>query len=171
MSKQSIVGVYTTHTAAEAAVQKLHKAAFDMKTISILGKGYHSDEHVVGYYNAGDRVAFWGKTGAFWGAMWGLLFGSALLVLPGIGPLFVLGPMGAAIVGALEGAAVGGAAGAFGAAMYGIGIPSDSVLKYTTAIKADKFLVVVHDTGDKVTQARDVLHGAGAVETNLHIGE
>ena len=36
---------------------------------------YHSEENVVGFYNAGDRMMYWGKTGAFWGGLWGLLFG------------------------------------------------------------------------------------------------
>jgi hypothetical protein len=27
-----------------------------MKKLSIVGKDYHTEEHVVGYYNAGDRA-------------------------------------------------------------------------------------------------------------------
>jgi len=38
-----------------------------MKKLSIVGRDYHTDEHVVGYYNTGDRMKVWGKTGAFWG--------------------------------------------------------------------------------------------------------
>ena len=49
-----------------------------MHKLSSVGKGYHTDEQVVGYYNTGDRMKYWGKTGAFWGGSWGLLFGSAL---------------------------------------------------------------------------------------------
>jgi hypothetical protein len=36
---------------------------------------YHTVEHVVCYYNAGDRMEIWGKQGAFWGGLWGMLFG------------------------------------------------------------------------------------------------
>lgn len=75
-----------------------------MKKLSIVGKDYHTEEHVVGYYNAGDRMKVWGKLGAFWG----LLFGSAFFVIPGIGPLIVFGPLGGWMVGALQGAAVVG---------------------------------------------------------------
>ena len=42
-----------------------------------IGRDYHTDENVIGYYNAGDRMKYWGKLGAFWGGFWGLLFGSA----------------------------------------------------------------------------------------------
>jgi hypothetical protein len=59
---------------------------------------------VVGYYNTGDRMKYWGKTGAFWGGFWGLLFGAAFFALPGLGAVFVAGPVVAWIEGALEGA-------------------------------------------------------------------
>jgi hypothetical protein len=39
-----------------------------MKQMSIVGKNYHSDEEVVAYYNV-DRMKYWGKQGAFWGAL------------------------------------------------------------------------------------------------------
>ncbi len=59
MSKQnSVVGIYNTHTEAEAAVKELQKSGFDMKKLSVVGKDYHTEENVVGFYNAGDRMKF-----------------------------------------------------------------------------------------------------------------
>ncbi len=84
-------------------MQELQRAGFDMKKLSIVGKDYHTEEHVVGYYNAGDRMKYWGKWGAFWGGIWGLLVGAAFFAVPGIGPVLVAGPLVAWIVGALEG--------------------------------------------------------------------
>lgn len=52
-----------------------------MKKLSVVGKDYHTEENVVGFYTAGDRMKFWGKLGAFWGGLWGILFGSAGLYL------------------------------------------------------------------------------------------
>ncbi|MHB1620587.1 MAG: hypothetical protein ACYCTY_11510 [Sulfuricella sp.] len=39
-----------------------------MKKLSIIGRDYHTEEHVVGFLNAGDRAKFFGKlaTGATW---------------------------------------------------------------------------------------------------------
>src|SRR5580698_374550 len=74
----SVVAIYDTHEQAEHAVKQLQEAGVDMKSLSIAGKDTHTDEHVVGYYNAGDRMKYWGKVGAFWGGFWGLLFGSAM---------------------------------------------------------------------------------------------
>ena len=70
-----------------------------MKKLSIVGKDYHSEEQVVGYYTTGDRMMYWGKLGAFWGGLWGMLFGSAFFLVPGVGPLLVAGPLVAWIVG------------------------------------------------------------------------
>ena len=83
------IAVYDNHSAAEDAVKELQKSGFDMKKLSVVGKDYHTDEQVVGYYNAGDRMKYWGKWGAFWGGFWGLLFGAAFFWVPAIGPVLV----------------------------------------------------------------------------------
>jgi uncharacterized membrane protein len=154
---ESVVAVYTSHKAAEEAVEELQRSGIDMKTLSIVGKDYHTDEHVVGYYNMGDRMKRWGTIGAFWGGFWGLLFGAAFFAIPGIGPILVAGPMVAWIVGALEGAVAVGGVGVIGAGLFSIGIPKDSVLKYEEAVKSDKFVLVVHGTAAQVSQAREIL--------------
>src|ERR1022692_416322 len=165
----SVVAIYETHSQAEEAVKELQRAGFDMKKMSIVGKDYHTDEHVVGYYNAGDRMKYWGKQGAFWGGVWGMLFGAAFFAIPGIGPILVAGPLVAWIIGALEGAAVVGGLGAIGAGLYSIGIPKDSVVKYETAIKSDKFLVLAHGTADEVAKAKDIMQATRPAEVALHI--
>ena len=103
---------------AEEAVKELQRGGVDMHKLSIVGKGYHTDEQVVGYYNTGDRMKYWGKMGAFWGGFWGLLFGSALFVIPGLGPILAAGPVVAWIVAGLEGAVEVGALGALGAGLF-----------------------------------------------------
>ena len=72
--KNSVVAIYATHSQAEEAVKELQRSGFDMKKMYIVGKDYHTDEHVVGYYNTGDRMQYWGKHGAFCGGLWGMLF-------------------------------------------------------------------------------------------------
>ncbi len=155
----SVVAVYDMHEQAEHAIKELQEAGVDMKSLSIAGKDTHTDEHVVGYYNTGDRMKHWGKVGAFWGGFWGILFGSALFAIPGLGPILVAGPLVAWIVAGLEGAAVVGGVSALGAGLVSIGIPKDSVLKYETALKTDKFLLIVHGSMDDVDKAKDIIGG------------
>jgi uncharacterized membrane protein len=167
----SVVAIYETHAEAEEAVKELQKSGFNMKKMSIVGKDYHTDEHVVGYYNAGDRMKYWGKQGAFWGGIWGMLFGAAFFAIPGIGPVLVAGPLVAWIIGALAGAVVVGGLSALGAGLYSIGIPKDSVVKYETAIKSDKFLLVAHGTANEVAKASDILETTHPVEVEVHAAE
>jgi len=158
MSKNnSIVAIYPSHTAAETAVKELQQSGFDMKKLSIVGRDYHTDEHVVGYYNTGDRVQAWGKTGAFWGGLWGLLFGSAFFWIPGLGPLLVAGPLVSWIVAALEGAILVGGLSAIGAGLYSLDIPKDSILRYETALKTGKFVLIAHGSKDDIAHAKEIL--------------
>ncbi len=154
----SVVAVYHTHAKAEEAVKELQRSGFDMQKLSIVGRDYHTDEHVIGYYNIGDRMKYWGTQGAFWGGIWGLLFGSALFWIPGLGPLLVAGPLVGWIVGGLEGAVLVGGVTAIGAALSSIGIPKDSILQYETALKSGKFVIIAHGTTEEVKHAREIIH-------------
>ena len=155
----AVIAVYDDHSAAENAVKELQKSGFDMKQLSVVGKDYHTDDQVVGYYNAGDRMKYWGKWGAFWGGFWGLLFGAAFFWVPAIGPVLVGGPLAASIVAALENAVVVGGLSAVGAGLFSVGIPKDSIVTYETAIKAGEYLVVAHGTSAETEKAKNILSG------------
>jgi len=167
-STDSVVAVFHDHEAADAAIKKLTADGFDMKHLSIVGKGYHTDEKVVGFYNVGDKVRFWGSRGAFWGGLWGLFFGGLFMTIPIVGHVIVLGYLAAAAVSAVEGAVIVGGIGALGAALSSIGVPKDSVLQYETAIKADGFLVMVHGAGDEMARAKAILRTANPTQLDLH---
>jgi len=166
--RNAVVAVYDTHSGAEEAVKELQRAGIDMRTLSIVGKDSNTDEHVVGYYNTGDRMKYWGTTGAFWGGFWGLLFGSAFFAIPGIGPVLAAGPVVAWIVAALEGAVVVGGVSAIGAGLYGMGIPKDSVVQYETALKTDKFLLMVHGTTAEVEKAKEIIQSTRPINVSIH---
>jgi len=165
----AVVGIFKSHAEAEEVIKELQRSGFDMKRLSVVGKGYHSEEHPLGFYNTGDRMKAWGGMGAFWGGIWGLLFGAAFFWVPGVGPLAVAGPFIQMLVGGLEGAVVVGGVGALGAALMSMGIPRDSVLKYETSLKANNYLVIAHGTPDEVEAARRTLHRS-AVEDPEVVG-
>jgi len=167
----SVVAVYPTHTEADQAVKELQRGGVDLHKLSIVGRGYHTDEHAVGYYNTGDRMKYWGKLGAFWGGFWGLLFGSAFFIIPGLGPILAAGPVVAWIVGALEGAVVVGGVSALGAGLYSMGIPKDSIVKYEAALKTDQFLLIVHGTAAEVAKAKDIIETTHPSQFSLHAGK
>ena len=154
--RNSVVAIYISHTEAESAVKELQKSGFDMKKLSIVGRDYHTDEHVVGYYNINDRMKVWGKTGAFWGGLWGLLLGSGFFWVPGLGPLLAAGPIVSLIVGALEGAVLVGGLSALEQAWSDSAFPRTA--SYDTKQPLNRqFVLIVHGTADEAVHAKKVL--------------
>ena len=166
--QNAVVAVFTRHQDAEEAVRKLASGGFDMTHYSIVGQGFHSEEKVVGFYNMGDRIKFWGKNGAFWGGLWGLFFGGIFLTIPMVGPVMVLGHLAAMVVAAVEGAILFGGLSALGAALFSIGIPKDSVIEYEQAVKTDGFLVVAHGSADEMARSKAVLESSNPTRIDLH---
>jgi uncharacterized membrane protein len=167
-ANNTVVAIYKSHAEAEAAVKELQRSGFNMEQLSIVGRDYHTEEHVVGYYTTGDRMRYWGKQGAFWGGIWALLFGSAFFWIPGLGPLLVAGPLATLIVGALESAVVVGGVTAIGAGLYSLGIPKDSILRYETALKTDKFILIAHGTQEETARAREVINRTNPEAADQH---
>ncbi len=162
------IATFDDHAAAEAAVKKLAASGFQMSHISIIGKGYHTDETVTGFYNIEDRVKFWGSRGAVWGGLWGLFMGGMVMTMPIMGQVVVLGYLATTLISIAEGAVVLGGLGALGGALYSLGIPKDSVIAYESAIEADNFLVMVRGSSTQIAQARDLLTQSAASKVDLH---
>lgn len=165
----AVVAVFANHAEADAAIKKLAGDGFAMRRLSLIGKGYHTEETVSGFYNIGDRIKFWGSRGAFWGGMWGLFFGGLFLTIPVVGHVIMLGYLAAAAISAVEGAVVVGGLSAVGAAIASIGIPKDSVMQYETAIKADDFVVMAHGSQAEVERARAVLATMHPKQLEMHL--
>jgi len=164
----TVVAVFADHPAAEAAIKKLTTAGFDMKSLSVVGKGYHTDEKVVGFYNTGDRIKFWGTRGAFWGAFWGLFLGGLFVAVPVVGPVVVLGYFASIVIGAIENAVVVGGISALVAALYSIGVPKDSVIQYETLLKADNFMVMAHGPVADIARAKSILGTLNPTHLEVH---
>ncbi len=169
--KSSIVAVYETHVDAETGVKELQKAGFNMAALSIVGREYHTGEHIVGYYNSGYGMKYWGKMGAFWGGLWGFLAGAAFFLFPGIGPVLIAGPLAGAVVAGLDGDVAAGGLSALGAGLFSLGIPETRVLRYESSLLADKFLLIAHGSPEELMKAKTVLRGTRPNELNLHFAE
>lgn len=164
----AVVAVFSDHQGAETAVRKLADDGLDMKHFSIIGRGYHSEEKVLGFYNSGDRIKLWGKTGAMWGGLWGLFFGGIFMTIPLVGPIIVLGHFAVMVAAAVEGAIVVGGLSALGAAMFGLGIPKDSVIQYEEALKAERFLLMAHGSTSEMSRAQTILATMAPLRLDLH---
>lgn len=164
----AIIAIFSDHHNAEIAIRSLSDNGLDVKHFSIIGKGYHKEEQVLGFYNTGDRIMSWGRSGAFWGGFWGLFAGGLFMTIPFVGPVVVLGHFAAMVFAAIEGAVVVGGLGALGGALFSLGIPKDSVLQYEAALKADSFLLVAHGPAEEMARAETILEAASPTRLDLH---
>ena len=169
--KNAVVAIYNSHDKTEAAIKNLQKGGFDMKNLSIVGKDYHNEEHVTGYYTTGDGMKYWGKMEVFWDGLWGYMVGAAFFAIPGIGPVVMAGPLVSAIIEGLKGAVIVGGVSALGVGMYSIGIPKENVTQYESAIKAAKFLVVANGTPQELAKAKSIIDTTGAARITTHSAE
>ncbi len=151
MAHTSAFGIYESSSAAQLALEALHKAGFGANDISVL---MPDDESTPG--------------GAIVGESIGLLAGIGALAIPGIGPFIAAGP----IMGALAGAGVGSGARGLIGALVGMGIPEFEAKRYDGAIRSGKVLVAVHGSHGETHRATELLKSTGAGDiTELHSSE
>ena len=98
------------------------------------------------------------------GGLFGVLSGAAMLFIPGLGPLVVLGPLAAAAVGAAEGALLGGAVGA----LLGHFVAKQHLPKYEEFVRTGNYLLVVHGTEEEVARAQRLLTELGSTDVQRH---
>ena len=193
--QRTIVATFNAHPEAEDAVKEVQKAGFDIKKFSIIGRDYHSAlfsipdtgpilvagpivSWIIGKIlaifnihpdveNAGMEVQ---KTGF---AMKKLsIVGkddhSAFFFIPGIGPILVTGPLVSWIIGALERGVAAGELDVVGTALFSLGIPKDSIVRYEISLRENKFLLIAHGSFTEVGHVRKILATTKAVGTIVH---
>jgi uncharacterized membrane protein len=153
IEQDMVVGTFDTHDQAEQAVRRLIDAGISANHISIMTQGLQIKEQVQGFVTTGDVARDLAGVGAWTGGLFGLLAGAAFLWVPGLGPLFILGPLASGALGALEGGAVGGLLGA----IFGKRMEKDRVPKIQAALQAGKFVVVVHGPPQELETALRVM--------------
>ncbi len=119
----SIVAVYPDHAAAEKAIQQLHEAGFAKGDLSIIGRDFQVKEEPVGFVSLADYAKAGAATGALFGGLFGLLVGAGVMLIPGVGPVIVAGPLAAALLAGMEGAIAGTALGSLAVRAGRLGHP------------------------------------------------
>ena len=153
-------GIFPSHSAAEAAVDRLHAAGFSNDDVSVLMADRQGSKDFAAEKNTkapeGTTAGVLG--GGTVGGTLGLLAGLGALAIPGVGPLIAAGP----IMGALAGLGIGGAVGGLVGALVGMGIPEFEAKRYEGRVKDGGILVSVHcDSSEEVARAKELLKAAG----------
>jgi hypothetical protein len=160
-SKQTVLGLATSESQAEAIVAELRRSGFSNNDISALFPDKQGSRDFAHEQNtkAPEGAITGAGAGGVVGGTLGLLAGIGALAIPGLGPFIAAGP----IMAALSGAAVGATAGGIAGALIGLGIPELEAKQYEAKIKGGNILLSVHvGDAERRSLAKKVLEQGGA---------
>jgi hypothetical protein len=140
----NVVAIYKSHAEAGQAVHDLNRLGFDIRRLSIVGPHYHPEEVTDEAAHPGECIKYWGRHGGVWTGMWGLMIGSTLLWIPGLGPMRIAGPLVTWIIAAMEGAILIGGLSAVASGLFGLGIPKEHAVQYESALREGHYLLIAH---------------------------
>ena len=164
----TVAGIFNSTAEAERAIEGLRSAGIGEDRVSLLtpGTGQEKLDEVptTETEQPGMGPALGGAVGGALGVAGGLQIGAAVasLLVPGVGPVFAAGLLGAALLGA-GGAATGAAAGGALEESLAKGLPHDELFVYEDALRRGRTVVLaVVDEEDRAETARGILAQAGA---------
>jgi hypothetical protein len=157
-TRGTVIGVFDSHTRAQAAVNDLRSLGFSEAQIGVASKRDSKISGATDTPDADENAAAGATTGAAMGLGAGALWGMGILagVLPAIGPVIAGGTLAALAASAATGAAAGGLAGA----LLGMGMSDDDVKYYDSEFTRGRVIVTV-DAGARSVEAQEVVarHG------------
>ncbi|MFW6359570.1 MAG: hypothetical protein ACOC0N_10230 [Chroococcales cyanobacterium] len=170
---QRAVGIFSTRSDAEIAMQELRDAGFNMDKVSVITQHQgHADEmsgagvhHKSRAEQAKGGAAAGATAGAATGGVIGLIGGLGVLAIPGVGPAVEAGVV---LANTLIGGGIGAAGGGLIGALIGWGIPEDRAKYYNERVSAGDYLVLVEGTPSEVSMAERVLHTRGVRDWSVY---
>lgn len=154
----TVLVLYKSFAEANAAIKELRQYGFEMKHLWIVGRHASINEDMNGFHIAKNGDKYWKKLRAFWGGIWGLLFGSAIFLIPGLGPFLFAGPFVSWIVWSLEGAVNAGGLSEMGACLHNLGLPKGNIKQFAIALKSGKYVVIAHGAAEEMTRAWEIIN-------------
>lgn len=160
----TVVGMFKYQDDAESAVREFAKLGYDPKGMSLVMKDVKAAQRIKTNY--GTKVAEGAAAGAVTGGaalgLAGLLIGTGVLTLPGLGALFIGGPVASALgltgaaaattTGAVTGAVGGGIVGA----LVGMGASPEVAKEYEEDIKGGGILLAVPTRDQRTEEVRTI---------------
>ena len=162
MNDECVVGVYDSIQQAEQAVRILRRGDVPRERISLVASGLKDKPAIAAELKLGDDSVHDWAVGAGLGGILGLLAGLGFAAIPGLGVVFLLGPLaaGAGLTGAVVGADLG--------SFVGWGVHEDHIRRYERQVHEGKVLVIVNGDPLAIAHAERILKETDVSEVNLH---
>jgi hypothetical protein len=153
---QTLTRLYDSYDTALRVALTLKEAGFTDRDVSLVSnraaERYAEDETVPSVDHAGAGAA----VGGVIGAATGLMVGTGVLAIPGIGPVVAAGWLASTFAMGAAGVAAGGLAGGIVGALAGTGT-EDEIQVYAESIRRGDTLVTVRAPDDRSQEAARIL--------------
>lgn len=162
--------VFRSRADAESAIRQLARDGYDLSKVSMVGRDADGGAHAAGSANNGAQASSSTEAAPSWGGIRGMLVGSGFVLVPGIGPLVVAGPLLTWIVRSMGTSPEPDKQGAMGDGLHHLGIPEKSVLRCEEALRIGKVVVIAEGSAMMMILAREVFRRTQVevIEQHLH---
>jgi hypothetical protein len=169
---KTVLGLFDNKEHVEAVINSLKDSGYDPQNVSLLMKDTRDAQDIK--KDTGADAATGAVSGATTGAIIGGIAGIlSAVMLPGLGAIFIGGPLASALglTGAaattVSGAATGALAGGVIGALTNLGLSEDEAQHYEDRVKEGAILVAVPAADDEVSDVKDMFedHNASDVKT------
>jgi hypothetical protein len=160
----TVVALFEEYRDATRAVSALRAEGFSDSDISFLTpESAHqmADEGTHGSLRSDNDSPITAGEGAMMGGLTGLVVGAGAALIPGIGPVLAIGPLGMALSAAV-GAGMGAVAGPLVDSLVGIGAPQGDAEVYAEALKRGHTVVAVRTGESRIERVEDIFMRQGA---------
>lgn len=167
--RENVYGLFRDYPAANQSVDRLIGAGYNRNDISVMTAANEagvtwSNPNTAGEPSGGpDETIERAADGAAIGGVAGLLAGVAALALPGVGPLFVAGPVASVLASTAAGTAAGAATGGLVGALEDAGVDRPKAVFLEEGLRNGGVVVAVKT--DRDDEAQRILDQAGAIAT------
>jgi len=164
-----LVAVFDEKERAERAIGRLIENDYPPDRISLLGRDRVSGDDILGIHDPTtvERMKSWGRHGAVWGGLWGLIGGAAgAFAIPGLGTLFVIGPILEGVAAAAAGAGTMALAALLSETLVKLhrsGIPEAELHELEQAIRDGSFVMILQGNDAELMPQKRWLLWAGAI--------
>jgi hypothetical protein len=160
-----VVAIFADYREAGSAIIRLIDVGFGTASISMVGREF--SQRTPGA--PAERTAplrYGNNRGTFWSEMESQLFDAHFVSAEPAVPIVALGYLAKRAADFTDG--TGASMTRLGAALCGIGIPTDHVVRYEFAVHANGCLVMAHGEGLDIARARTVLRYATPASVDVH---
>ncbi|HVZ11719.1 MAG TPA: general stress protein [Patescibacteria group bacterium] len=170
-----VLGIFASTEEAQDAIENLKSFGLEPQDVSVIMRNQGKAKVIS--EGTGAKVVSGGATGIVTGAVLGgvagFLVATGVLAVPGLGAIFVAGPVATALgltgtaATTMSGAATGAVAGGILGVLTGLGLSENDVKVYEKHIQEGGILVIAPSANDQLNKVKRIYLSCGAVDVKV----